>query len=962
MNFHPLLQKQIEECLPEEMRNNAAINCFLSAIDTSYYSYEKNREEKEIALAKPNKNSGVQEGSGEGRREAIFSALERIGDNIWEHDYRKDQTVFSKLAIDMINYNAGDNVKVSDWWMNHIHPDDKHIVVRLDAQYKSGEINEHKEEYRLINNDGKVHWILDRGIMLERAPDGSPLKTLGTHTDITKIKETEEALRESEQSFRSLAENTPGVLYQYHYINKKGSFVYISSNAEKKIGITAEELENFYSILHPDDIEREKKMRKSSIERNTPYSFEGRFIIPGKPLIWLCIASSLSRIQNDGTLVYTGIINNITREKEAELSMQLREEKYRNIIANINLGMMEVNNDNVIDYVNQSFCDMCGYTEEELIGRKADSLFLNQDTQPVMDEKNRLRSEGRSDAYEMAVKNKNGEAKWWLISGAPRYNDAGEMVGTIGIHLDITEQKKMQSDLILARKQAEESAKSKQVFLANMSHEIRTPMNAIIGMSRQLAKTSLTERQRTFLETIHSAADNLLVVVNDVLDLSKMDAGKLTLEKIGFCLKDVIDRAIHVVEHKAEEKGLLLNIEYYDSRITPVQIGDPYRINQVLLNLLSNAVKFTEKGAINLRCHMQSESESSQVIAIEVRDTGIGMEAEFAEKIFEAFQQEYSSVTRKYGGTGLGMHICKQLVEMMDGTIAVQSKKGVGTNISVTIEFLKGESADVQRKEIMPFEARMLKGKKILVADDNDMNRFLISVIFQNYQSIVIEARNGKEAIDILKNETVDVVLMDIQMPVMDGLQATRYIREELKSTVPVIALTANAMKGDHEKYLESGLNSYVLKPFNEDDLIRAIIKQVDDKQNAINMIPEKEPEMKKGEPLYNLSQLIDISRGDENFITQMIGIFIHQAQIFMDEITEEIQGNNLAKVASVAHKFKPSVSNICQPFMYDDIKHIEQMALKGESSDELRLVANQFLKNVSEVILQLQEKLLVVA
>lgn len=946
MILHPLLQMQIETCLPKEMRNSVEIECFLSAINASYRGYEKNTDSPEPALALNNS------------KDAARIALEKIGDNIWEHDYKKDQTVFSKLAINMIDYKAGDDIKVSEWWMNHTHPDDRHILARLDEQYKNGAINEHEEEYRLINNDGMIHWILDRGIMLERAADGSPLKIIGTHTDITKIKETEHALRESEQTFRSLAENTPGLLFKYHYQRNKGTFLYISPNAEQKIGITAEQLESFYNIMHPDDCKREKKMRKSTIEHSLPYRFEGRFIVPGKPVIWLNIASSLTRMQSDGTLVYTGIITNITRDKEAELAVQFREEKYRSIIANMNLGLMEVDNDDTIGYLNQSFCDMCGYTAQELIGKKAFSLFLADASSDIMKEKNTQREQGYSDAYELCVKDKNDNQKWWLISGAPHYNDVGIKVGTIGIHLDITEQKKLQSDLIFARKQAEESAKSKQVFLANMSHEIRTPMNAIIGMSHQLAKTVLTERQRSFLETIHSAADNLLVVVNDVLDLSKMDAGKLTLEKIGFYLKDVIDRAIHVVEHKAEEKGLWVGIEYYDTNIAAVQIGDPYRINQILLNLLSNAVKFTEKGAINLRCTLQKEADNNQAITIEVQDTGIGMEAEFAEKIFEAFQQEYSSVTRKYGGTGLGMHICRQLVEMMDGTIEVKSKKGIGTNIFVTITFPVGKKEDIKRNEILPFEARMLKGKKILVADDNEMNRFLITVLFQNYNSIVVEAKNGKEAVDILKTEDFDIVLMDIQMPVMDGLQATRYIREQLKSKVPVIALTANAMKTDHEKYMQCGLNSYVLKPFKEDDLIRAIIKQLDNKQDDMNTIPEQEIEIKNGESLYNLSQLTEISRGDEDFITKMIGIFIRQAYIFTEEIAESIQCNNFSKVASLVHKFKPSVGNICHPFMYSDIKLVEQIAIKGESSDELVLISNRFLKNLNEVILQLQAKI----
>ncbi len=960
MSFHSLLQKQIEYYLSECYLQDKKIEKFLFAVSNSYQAFEKNSQRDEYVFTTGEEGFMCRNNTENKKpKDDIRTALEKIGDNVWEHDYIKDRTTFSKASIEMIDYKAGIDSKISEWWMNHIHPDDKHIVLRLDEQYRKGEINDHEEEYRLINKEGAVHWILDRGIMVERAADGSPLKTSGTHTDITKIKETEQALRQSEQSLRSIAENTPGLLFKYHYYKDRiGFFSYISPDAEKKIGITAQQLQNFYSILHPDDIAREKKTRKNAMGNNSLYHFEGRFVVPDKPVIWLRIASSSMLVIDKRSLVYTGIITNITKEKEAELAVQLKEEKYRSIIANMNLGMMEVDNNDVIGYVNQSFCDMCGYSHEELIGQKAASLFLTDDTLPMMNEKIKQRKEGYSDVYELAVKNKNGQPKWWLISGAPHFNNAGEMIGTIGIHLDLTEQKKLQSDLILARKGAEESARSKQVFLANMSHEVRTPMNAIIGMSHQLAKTSLTERQRTFLETIHSAADNLLVVVNDVLDLSKMDAGKLTLEKIGFSLKNVIDRAIHVVEHKAEEKGLLIIVEHYDARIAPIQLGDPYRINQILLNLLSNAVKFTEKGSINLRCFVQTETEDSQKITIEVRDTGIGMEAEFVDKIFEAFYQEYSSVTRKYGGTGLGMHICKQLVEMMGGTIEVQSQKRVGTNISITLEYPIGNPGDIQRNEILPYEAKMLKGKKVLVADDNDMNRFLLTVIFQNYSSIVSEAKNGKEAVDIIRNEEIDVVLMDIQMPVMDGLQATKIIREELNNNVPVIALTANAIKGDQEKYLEYGMNSYVLKPFNEDDLIRAIIKELDGKNNVNDIMIEKEMETNKDEHLYNLTQLIEISRGDTIFVSKMIDIFIHQAQIFMDEIKEEIKSKNLTKVASLAHKFKPSVGNICQPFMFDDIKLLEKMALQDEPLEELVHISNKFLNNVNEVVLQLKESL----
>ncbi len=862
MNFHPLLQKQIEQEIPQHLLHNKDVEAFLHTINHSYHTLESNRKQAQTAFA------------------------------ITEEDKS-----YSKIRQNQNPKNEANIVL------------EQPKVPVEEQDYKTGGAN-------LLKHN-------------------------------------------SESFFYTIAENMPGLLFEYHhYRNKNGYFSYLSPNVEKKIGLTEDELRNFYITLHSDDVAREKKARKEAIENNRHYYFEGRFVAPDKPIIWLRIVSSSVLVVDEKLLVYTGFITNITKEKEAELALQLHEEKYRSIIANMNLGMTEIDNNDVIRYVNQSFCDMCGYSKEELIGQKAARLFLNDDTLPMMNEKIKLRKEGYCDVYELAVKHKNSKPKWWLISGAPHFNNSREVVGTIGIHLDITEQKKLESDLILARKEAEESARSKQVFLANMSHEIRTPMNAIIGMSHQLAKTRLSEQQRMFLEIIHTAADNLLVVVNDVLDVSKMNAGKLAIETIGFCLKDVIDRAIHVVEHKAEEKGLRIGIEHYDAKIAPVQLGDPYRINQILLNLLSNAVKFTNKGSVNLRCFVQSGTADSQKIIIEVRDTGIGMEADFANKIFDAFYQEYSSTTRKYGGTGLGMHICKQLVEMMGGTIEVQSDKKVGTTVTITLNCAIGKADDIQRNEIMPYEAKLLNGKKILVADDNDMNRLLITVVFKNYDTHVLEARNGKEAVDLLRHEAVDAVLMDIQMPVMDGVQATKTIREELKSNVPIIALTANAVKSDHEKYLACGMNSYVLKPFHEDDLIKAIIKELDCEPMNDENIVQKQTLTNEEDTLYNLTQLIEISRGDNNFISKMIGIFIHQAQLFMDEVREEIKMDNIEKVAPLAHKFKPSVGNICKPFLFDEIKRVEQLALEGEKSEAFIATSNQFLTHINNVVLQLKEQL----
>jgi PAS domain S-box-containing protein len=264
-------------------------------------------------------------------------------------------------------------------------------------------------------------------------------------------------------------------------------------------------LRDFYEIIHPDDKDREREATIIAVENKTPYQFEGRFQPKGKPLIWLKIYSYHSHSSEKGALVRSGIILNSTKEKEAELAIQMREEKYRNIIANMNLGLMEVDQEEVIQFVNNGFIEMSGYTSAELIGRKAAELFIVGPEMELMSRKNELRKKGISDAYEINVRNKSGDIKWWLISGAPRYNDRGDLVGSIGIHLDITEQKNLELELIDARELAESSAMAKQTFLANMSHEIRTPINALLGMTQQLSKTRLDKNQQFYLNTIHSA-------------------------------------------------------------------------------------------------------------------------------------------------------------------------------------------------------------------------------------------------------------------------------------------------------------------------------------------------------------------------------------------------------------------------------------------------------------------------
>lgn len=884
----------------------------------------------------------------------FWVALEKIGDNVWEHDFRTGKTTFSKSENNFLGTATTDQTENNQLWWNSIYKEDLPLVAENDKKCRKGEIDFHVLEYRMVHKNGEIKWVLDRGVVIEKNLQGLPLKMVGTHTDITKIKETEKALRASESEYRSLAENIPGVLYKYAYhTNGEEEFTYVSPGADKKIGVSYEELQHFYDILSPEELDREHAISEEAKANKTPYHFEGRFNIPGKPEIWLSISSAYTHTTKQGSIIHSGIILNVTKEKEVEKALISKEEKYRGIIANMNLGLIEVDLEDRIQFVNHSFCEMSGFTESELINNLPADLFLNDTGEEIIKEKKRLREKNHSDAYELSVKKKSGENRWWLISGAPRYDETGKLIGSLGIHLDITDRKKLENQLLKASRIAADSVKAKEVFLANMSHEIRTPLNAIIGMSNQMTRTLLNEKQGFYLDTIHTAADNLLVIINDILDLSKIEAGKLSLEKIGFDPKDVLARAMMVLNHKAEEKGISFTNDFTDSSLSPVLIGDPYRMNQILLNLLGNAIKFTEIGGVDLSCKVINRSKNTQTILMQVKDTGIGMDEDFVAKLFEKFSQEYESVTRRFGGTGLGMSISKELIELMGGKITVESKKGEGTVISVEIEFETGSIADLPVKTDLPTDSNILKDKVILVADDNEMNRLVAKTVVENYGAISLEAANGKHVIDMLESgKNIDLILMDVQMPVMNGLDATRFIRDTLKNEIPVIALTANAIKGESSKCLEAGMNDYVAKPFKEEDLIGTVAKWLMKKQIVIpEPVSSKSTALNTSDALFDLSKLTEISRGNNNFIQKMISIFVEQMPVNIQDLKNAYEQKNLIAMAATAHKMKPSIDNMGIESLKNTIREIEKQGKANEYSKTLPDLINKIEKTLQSIV-----------
>ena len=501
-----------------------------------------------------------------------------------------------------------------------------------------------------------------------------------------------------------------------------------------------------------------------------------------------------------------------------------REAKFKGIIDNFRLGLLEVEPSGVIIDANESFCEMSGFSIEELFGKDGGEVLLDDFEKERMKERNASRIEGEEDVYELRILNKERKTRYWLVSAAPLLGDDGEVHGSIGIHWDITHLKEMEFELKDAKRKAEESSKAKAMFLANMSHEIRTPLNGIVGMTEQLAQSQLDADQRYFTDIMRSASSTLLSIINDVLDISKIESGKFSIETTPFNLNETIRRTLSIFEEKAKQANISLDIELMDD-MGIMHLGDPHRLSQVLFNIVGNAIKFTQAGYVRVTSNLARGENDICHVSFTIEDTGVGMDMIYLTKVFEAFSQEDASITRKFGGSGLGLSIARSIVQIMGGTIQIESEKGKGTRVNIRIPMRISNDKTKQEIVEMTDLQKSLKGLRVLAVEDNELNRMVLQVILKKCEVIVSIAHNGQEAIDLIQSKEFDIVLMDVQMPIVDGLEATKYIREELKLTIPIIGLSANAMREEVEICKQAGMNDYLVKPYSERALVEVMKK-----------------------------------------------------------------------------------------------------------------------------------------
>ena len=462
--------------------------------------------------------------------------------------------------------------------------------------------------------------------------------------------------------------------------------------------------------------------------------------------------------------------------------------------------------------------------------------------------------------------------------------------------------KKRQSEN--SEKKASIAAKIKENFLANMSHEIRTPLNAILGFTNILNRTNLDEQQQKHVQIIHSSGNNLLAIVNDVLDLSKIEAGMLRIEETPFRIKDIMATVEEMLSPKAMEKNIKLIVKV-DEDVPQTLCGDAVRLTQIMINLVSNSIKFTQEGGVYVKVTpFKSEGE---IIRLEflVRDTGIGIPQDKQKFIFERFEQAEAETTRRFGGTGLGLSIVKHLIELQKGKITLNSQEGAGTIFMVELPYkmTNEEAPSVKIKNNKQNIQLMNNNLNILVAEDNIMNQQLIKYLLKNWGFSFDLVFNGAQAVEALRKQDYDMVLMDIQMPEMDGHMATRNIRRELKSAVPIIAMTAHAMAGEREKCINSGMNDYISKPLNEENLFDIIIKYSKNKEKERNHTP-----LTVNHNVINLDYIDKFSNQDKEFKKEIIREFVSRVPDNIQTMEMAIHEKNYSIIHRIAHDMKTTI------------------------------------------------------
>jgi PAS domain S-box-containing protein len=723
------------------------------------------------------------------------------------------------------------------------------------------------------------------------------------------------SLHDNEEQLNVVMQSTQVAIF---LSDSTGHLVFVNPAALKTLGYQLEELigKSATILLEHHEIIRAARY----IEEGIKQQLVDNWLLKtksGKPILF----ELTIQVLNDGRFLTTG--NDITERNKIETSLRESEQRFRLMADSAPVFIWITDNFKACTWFNRKWGDFIGLTIEDNQNSGWEHLLHSDDI--------KIRSEHFDSHEPFSIIYRScrydGEWRWILENALPRFDEANKFLGYIGSGVDITEQKQYEKELLEAREIAELANMAKSEFLANMSHEIRTPMNAVIGLTQLALNTELTAQQHDYLEKILGSSQHLLSVLNDILDLSKIEANKLTMVSEPFDLDELIHNLNNLFLSRANEQNLEFGLKI-DSDVPRHLMGDALRLQQVLINLLANALKFTKTGFIHLVVNKIETKNHQIILKFTVRDSGIGITEETQHLLFQPFTQGDNSITRRFGGTGLGLSISSRLVKLMGGEIQLFSEQNVGSSFSFEVAFEladDGFESTSFHKKMKPFSLPELKklseklaGKRILLVEDNPLNQQVASEFLKSSGLKVVIANNGEEALTILDANMFDAIFMDIQMPIMDGLKATKLIRQQEKFVdLPIIAMSAGVTLDEQEKCQRSGMNDFVAKPINPVEMLEKLVELLhSDKftksfeNSNTSEIHGSNYEYLEGLDVKRLEQL-EMMLGSQEKVWGVLTTFIHDFNSVLEDLDTLLQKNEIEKACEKLHSLKGCASNI---------------------------------------------------
>lgn len=992
----------------------------------------------------------------------ILAALESGNIGVWVWDAETNRALWSDHAYRMLGYTPHEFEINYQKWLELLHPDD--IEPAQSSMFQQLEVKKSFFiKFRLRCKDGSYKWIRGSGRVIKETDDGKIKILSGTHSDITEKKNAEALL---EEKLNILQEAEKIAALGSWDLDIKNNKLFWSDEIFRIFEIDKElfgaSYDAFLALIHPDDREKVNTAYWNSVQNKTSYQVEHRLLMPDGRIKYVIERGKTFYDKNGDPIRSIGTVQDITEKVILERSIKEQEKIFKTIFDIAPVGIVFGDLSAAIQLANKYFCDLLGYSLEELRNLTVSQFTFEPDFQKEKELFNEL-IKRNIDGYRMEKRyvRKNGELIWVDLSVSAITDDRNNIKNLLAIVININDKKLEEEELIKAKEIADKANSAKTTFLANMSHEIRTPLNGIIGIAQLLQSENLPKHIKEYVSHLNMASQHLLDLINDILDFTKIESGELNLSNEEFSTKDTINEVIKVLYYKAKEKNLELTI-FLDPLIPNKLIGDTFRLKQILTNLIGNSIKFTESGYVSIDVFLREITDSHTTITFKITDTGIGISEESKQKLFTPFFQGDQSVTRKYGGTGLGLSIVKKIVDAMKGEISLESYPNLGTTFYVTLKFEKASDSiiefsekllnlnilfvesssvssdnifkilkslkfnvfkyeheipdtvdlivvdyshknesivkelislygankiivitnlneyDIKKmfsKELIVIEKPILPSdiynavtkivfgskdfskdrvivcddtnlpiSKALIVEDNPINQIVLKNMLKQVKILSDIANDGIEAIEMVKKKQYDIIFMDIQMPHMDGYEATGHIRKLPNyQQIPIIAVSAHAFKSDANKSIEAGMNDHITKPVSMNDLIKTISKWI-----KIHCTLEKSPKIDTAPsiPFLDVSDL-QIRGSDLDTVKPLVNIFIEEVNKDIPLIKKYIEENNIDDLQRIMHKHKGAAGNISLVEIHKNLVQIDKHLKEKTPPSKIKNLFNLFFEQM---------------